>query len=41
MLRSSALARMLFGDSSNELVPLRLNDITLLGWAWAGGGWRR
>ncbi len=39
--RSSALASTLFGDSSSDGFPLRLNVITLLGWVWAGANWSR
>jgi hypothetical protein len=39
--RSSALARIVLGDSNNDGFPLWLNAITLLGWVWAGAGWRR
>ncbi|MBP2330738.1 hypothetical protein JOF56_011123 [Kibdelosporangium banguiense] len=39
--RSSALASTLLGEISNDGFPLRLNEIALLGWVWAGAGWRR
>jgi hypothetical protein len=39
--RSSALASTLFGERSSDGFPLRLNEITLLGWVWAGAGWSR
>ncbi len=49
MVRSSAFASTLFGDSSNDGLPGRFGAarfgaaivVTLLDWVWAGAGWRR